>query len=77
MLKEKILRRCCICRAIEINNEIVPFSEYDPEFFKKLGYDFTDGYLSRECVKNFYSAIELKKFGGEEYLRDLKYESCN
>tara|TARA_Y100000310_G_C20165300_1_gene571073 strand:+ start:41 stop:298 length:258 start_codon:yes stop_codon:yes gene_type:complete len=53
MAKGKVLRKCSVCKAIEINGDTIAEADYDQRFFEKLGYIFTDTYLSRECFFNF------------------------
>ena len=44
-------RRCSVCRGIEVEDRVILSGEnYDEQFFRRLGTDFTDGYLSREGI---------------------------
>jgi len=49
----------------------IPTKSRPQQFFRRLGTDFTDGYLSRECWRG-YLPIE----GYEEIYNTLERETC-
>ena len=66
-MAEKIINRCMGCHAIEIAGEILQAIEYDETILERLGYRFSHGYLSEECVRNAYP---------EYYTKGNARESC-
>ena len=79
----KLIRRCATCRAIEVYNEVIPLKNYWPEFFERLGYDFSDtNYLSRDCLTRVNGDVRrIKSIDAREILewesRQLDYDTCS
>ena len=79
----KLIRRCSICKAIEVDSEVLSSRDYWPDFFIRLGYSFSDTTaLSRQCLNNLYGGLEnIKDRDEKEIMIDesqrLRYNSCD
>ena len=72
--KEMFIRRCSVCQAIEMNNLILKPTDYNPEELKAQGYNFTDGFLSRACMKPYLEGIP--EDNRNKILSQLERETC-
>lgn len=71
---EKLIKRCSVCKAIELNGKLIPLGS--PGNIGNEGYKYSDAIFSYECARN-----SDKKYGerAEECMRkseELYFETC-
>ncbi|MFQ5531417.1 MAG: hypothetical protein ACE5ES_02265 [Candidatus Nanoarchaeia archaeon] len=53
-MSNDLVRRCCVCKTIEMDGTLIPIGDYSPEDIVAKGRNFTDTFLSKACFKSFY-----------------------
>tara|TARA_B100001971_G_C17709123_1_gene295556 strand:+ start:187 stop:429 length:243 start_codon:yes stop_codon:yes gene_type:complete len=67
---ENIIRRCCVCKAIEREGKLIPFTSYNEKNLINKGYLFSDTFLSKECILQYLEEINPND------ISSIKYEKC-
>lgn len=57
---ENIVKRCCVCKSIKLNNKIIPRGA--PGNMGNENHNYSDGLFSISCVEKFY---------GDEMAKDM------
>tara|TARA_Y100000310_G_C20675029_1_gene812516 strand:+ start:2451 stop:2690 length:240 start_codon:yes stop_codon:yes gene_type:complete len=67
---ENIIKRCCVCKAIELEGELIPLTSYDKKNLINQGYLFSDTFLSKKCIDPYLEEIGINN------ISSIKYEKC-
>ncbi len=72
-MDKDIARRCCVCKAVQIGDEYVPWSDE-----MKGKHRYSDTYFSEKCARDYHGEDFEDMFGSEKFeLKECPARSSN